>query len=163
MERARFMAASADSSYAVILDPGKALFQAFVLKRSCTPTEETAMYDINKIITHESMMRTDPEGNLFELDHWSPRVAQRRAEEEGITLTDEHWAVVFCLRERYRVQGPARSARELVREMEREFEAEGGRRYLYELFPHGPIVQASRIAGVPLPPGTIDPSFGSVH
>ena len=121
------------------------------------------MYDINKAVTHESLARIDPEGHLLDLERWSPRVARRHAEEEGISLSEEHWAVVYCLRERYRVQGPARSARELAREMDREFASEGGRRYLYQLFPRGPIMQASRIAGVPLPPGTLDLSFGSAH
>jgi tRNA 2-thiouridine synthesizing protein E len=50
-----------------------------------------------------------------------------------------------------------------MRELDQEFAAEGGRRYLYDLFPRGPILQASRIAGLPLPPGTLDRSFGSVH
>jgi tRNA 2-thiouridine synthesizing protein E len=124
---------------------------------------EAIMYDVNKSITHQDLERFDPEGNLYELDHWSPRVAQRHAAEMGLDLTDEHWAVIYCLRNRYRERGSARSARELMRELEHEFAEDGGRRYLYELFPRGPIVQASRIGGVPVPPGTLDPSFGSVH
>jgi tRNA 2-thiouridine synthesizing protein E len=61
------------------------------------------------------------------------------------------------------MDGPARSARELARELDREYADEGGRRYLYELFPRGPVVQACHIAGLPMPPGTRDLSFGSVH
>lgn len=121
------------------------------------------MYDINKIITQQAMGRTDPESHLLDLDHWSPLVARRHAEDQGIALTEEHWAVIYCLRERYRVRGPAAGARELMRELAAEFAAEGGRRYLYQLFPRGPILQASRIAGLPLPPATLDLSFGSVH
>lgn len=121
------------------------------------------MYDINKMIAHMANGRSDPESQLFDLDHWSPLKAQRRAAAEGIELTDAHWAVIFCLRERYRMDGPARSARELARELDREYADEGGRRYLYELFPRGPVVQACHIAGLPMPPGTRDLSFGSVH
>jgi tRNA 2-thiouridine synthesizing protein E len=121
------------------------------------------MHDINKSITHEHLQRMDPEGNLFDLDRWSPHVAQRHAAQMGLELTDEHWLVVYCLRNRYREKGAAHSARELMRELEREFAGDGGRRHLYRLFPRGPILQASRIAGVPVPPGTLDLSFGSVH
>jgi len=121
------------------------------------------MYDVNRTIRHQWLGRGDPDSDLLDLDHWSPHVAQRRAAEMGIELSDEHWQVIYCLRERYRQHGGAHSARELVRDMEREFADEGGRRYLYQLFPGGPVVQASHIAGLPLPPGTIDPSFGSVH
>jgi len=121
------------------------------------------MYDINKIITHMSRGRTDPNSDLLDLERWSPALAQRYAEAQGIELTEAHWAVIFCLRERYRINGPARSARDLVRDMDHEFAAEGGRRYLYELFPRGPLLQACRIAGLPAPPGTCDLSFGSVH
>jgi tRNA 2-thiouridine synthesizing protein E len=51
----------------------------------------------------------------------------------------------------------------LTRDLERDFADAGGRRYLYQLFPRGPIAQACRLAGLPLPHGTISPSFGSVH
>lgn len=121
------------------------------------------MYDANKLVTFQSQGRIDPESHLLDLEHWSPLVAHQRAAEDGIALTEEHFAVIYCLRERFRVRGPAASARELMRELDREFAAEGGRRYLYDLFPRGPIVQASRIAALPLPPGTLDRSFGSVH
>ena len=121
------------------------------------------MHDINKSITHAHLDRIDPEGNLFDLDRWSPHVAQRHAAGMGLELTDEHWAVIYCLRNRYREKGSARSARELMRELEQAFAEDGGRRFLYGLFPRGPILQASRIAGVPVPPGTLDLSFGSVH
>lgn len=121
------------------------------------------MHDANKLVTFQSRGRIDPDNHLLDLDHWSPLVAHQRAAEEEIALGEEHFAVIYCLRERFRLKGPATSARELMRELDREFAAEGGRRYLYDLFPRGPIVQASRIAGLPLPPGTLDRSFGSVH
>jgi tRNA 2-thiouridine synthesizing protein E len=47
--------------------------------------------------------------------------------------------------------------------MEHNYLAEGGRRYLYSLFPRGPVTQGCRLAGLPLPNGHSDPSFGSVH
>lgn len=116
------------------------------------------MLDINKATTTQN----DPEGNMFGLEPWSPLIAQEQAKAEGIFLTDEHWEIIMHLRERYREHGAASSAREIMQELEEEFSNKDGRRSLYELFPGGPVSQASRIGGVPLPPYSRDPSFGSV-
>jgi len=121
------------------------------------------MLDINKIIKDERLLESDPEGHMFGLDHWSPLVAQHLAEAEGIALTDEHWEIIICLRERYRHHGQAGSARELLHELEERFCASQGRRKLYELFPGGPVSQGSRIAGLPLPPYSSDLSFGTME
>jgi tRNA 2-thiouridine synthesizing protein E len=125
--------------------------------------EDFIMLDINKAINNARLLESDPEGNLFDLEHWSPLVAQQLAKVEKIDLTDEHWEIIIYLRERYRKQGMAGSARELLRELEEKFCAGRGRKMLYELFPGGPVSQASRIAGLPLPPYSSDPSFGSVE
>lgn len=119
------------------------------------------MLDITKAIdTH--IAQHDPEGNLFGLETWSPLAVQRRAEKEGIFLTDEHWEILIHLRERFRTHGQAGNAREVMHELEENFGDGQGRRVLYELFPGGPVSQASRIAGLPLPPHSSEPSFGSV-
>jgi tRNA 2-thiouridine synthesizing protein E len=117
------------------------------------------MLDINKALYSQN----DSEGNMFGLAPWSPLSAQRQAEAEGLFLTDAHWEIVIHLRERYREHGDAKSAREILRELEEKFSDGHGRRNLYELFPGGPVSQASRIAGLPLPPYSSDPSFGSVE
>jgi len=121
------------------------------------------MLDINKVIHDARLQETDPEGNLFDLEHWSPLVAQHLAEMEGIVLSDEHWEIIIYLRERHREHGMAGSARELLRELEEKFSDGRGRKELYELFPGGPVSQASRIGGLPLPPYSSDLSFGSVE
>lgn len=118
------------------------------------------MLDINKSVGDSEH---DPEGNMFGLAPWSPLSAQRLAAVEGIFLTDEHWEIIIYLRERYRKCGDARSAREVLRELEEHFSEGRGRRSLYELFPGGPVSQGSRLAGLPLPPHSSDPSFGSVQ
>jgi tRNA 2-thiouridine synthesizing protein E len=120
------------------------------------------MLDINKAILSR-LSQHDPEGNMFGLASWSPLTAHRLAEAEGLNLTEEHWEIIIYLRERYREHGNAKSAREILRELEEKFTDGHGRRSLYELFPGGPVGQASRIAGLPLPPYSSDPSFGSVE
>ncbi len=118
------------------------------------------MLDINKALSEASH---DPEGHMFELAQWSPIVAQRQAAAEGLFLTDEHWEIIVYLRERYRTHGNAHSAREVMKDLEEKFSEGKGRRTLYELFPGGPVSQGSRLAGLPPPPYSSDPSFGSVE
>lgn len=121
------------------------------------------MYDINKFISNRGLQHHDPEGYILDLAHWSPRTANRLAEEEGISLEDEHWLVIYCLREHFRALGPDWTARQMTRELAHDFAEAGGLRYLYGLFPHGPLAQGCRMAGLPLPQGTVNRSFGSVH
>ncbi len=117
------------------------------------------MLDVNKAVASPN----DPEGHMFGLEHWSPLVAKQRAEAEGIFLTDDHWAIINYLRDRYRAHGDAKNAREIMRELEENFTNGRGRAVLYQLFPGGPVSQASRIGGLPVPPYSSDPSFGSVE
>ena len=117
------------------------------------------MLDINKTLS----VHNDPEGHMFDLAHWSPKTATRQAQSEGIFLTDEHWAIINYLRERYREKGNPASAREILGELEQKFGGGHGRGLLYELFPGGPVSQGCRIAGLPLPPYSSDPSFGTVE
>lgn len=121
------------------------------------------MLDINHIIENEALNRPDPEGHMYGLEHWSPLTAKQLALEEGIEeLTEDHWHVIYVLRNLYRENGRSSSAREIQGILEKDFVEQGGRRYLYELFPKGPVSQGSRLAGVPAPPYSSDPSFGSV-
>jgi tRNA 2-thiouridine synthesizing protein E len=119
------------------------------------------MLDINHIINDAERGQFDPEGNMYDLDHWSPLTARQLALDEGIgELTEAHWHVIYALRNHYRDNGTAANAREVMHMLEQDFTDEGGRRYLYELFPKGPVSQGSRLAGVPVPPYASDPSFG---
>ncbi len=117
--------------------------------------------DINRYILNERAIEQDPEGYLMELPTWSMERARELADEENIALSDEHWDVVNFLRDRFLHEGQAKSGRQVVGLLEERFGDKGGRRYLYTLFPGGPVTQGSRIAGLPLPPYTTDPSFGS--
>lgn len=119
------------------------------------------MLDINHIINDEARNLLDPEGHMYDLEHWSPLTARQLAQEEGISeLTEAHWHVIYALRNLYRDKGASTNAREVMHMLEQDFIDEGGHRYLYELFPKGPVSQGSRLAGVPVPPYASDPSFG---
>jgi tRNA 2-thiouridine synthesizing protein E len=117
--------------------------------------------DINKYIADREAMGRDPEGYMMDLEPWSEAQAKGCAEEEGIELEGGHWEVIHFLRERFLHEGQAKSGRHVLDALDQAFADRGGKRYLYTLFPGGPVTQGSRLAGLPLPPYTTDPSFGS--
>jgi tRNA 2-thiouridine synthesizing protein E len=119
--------------------------------------------DINKYIESGRLSGIDIEGNFDDLAPWSEAEVGTRAHELGIELTEAHWELLVYLREHYIIHGPVESAQRLARELGEAFKDEGGRRYLYGLFPGGPVSQGSYIAGVPLPPHHNDRSFGSIE
>jgi len=102
-------------------------------------------------------------GYLVELPDWGENIAHNIAAEEGITLTEEHMDILKYLRKYYDKNGQGYNARTLLNVMEFEFGKWEGKKHLYELFPKGPVSQASKLAGIPLPPNCNDPSFGSAH
>lgn len=121
------------------------------------------MLDINQTLRDARHRGLDGEDHLCDLDHWSPLVASQLAKDEGIELEDEHWEIIYYLRERYRERGNADDARVILRELMEKFSSAGQERdRLYTLFAAGPVSQGSRIAGLPLPRHSRDVSFGSV-
>lgn len=86
------------------------------------------------------------------------------AEHEGITLNDDHWEVINALQEYFSKHIYIQiCAREVHDALDEKFHAQGGIKYLYMLFPGGPIAQGCRIAGLEPPPGSVSAGFGSVQ
>lgn len=121
------------------------------------------MQDINKLVMAETLAPCDAEAYLNDLDTWSEDLARAQARQDGIELTDAHLDVICFLRDHFAECGPESNARALLKAMEVAYIEQGGRKYLYHLFPHGPVTQGCRLAGLPTPSGNVDPSFGSVH
>ena len=119
------------------------------------------MSDVLKFVLDANARIADPDGLLMELPEWSDAVAQRIASGEGLELHEDHWKAVKSLRNRYASGASHRHARELVTFLEGLFADQGGRRYLYQLFPGGPVTQACKIAGLPVPSDSTDPGFGT--
>lgn len=120
------------------------------------------MSDITKFIGGDPE-KMEMEEHLSELDEWNEDIGRTLANEEGIQMTDPHWEVVHFLRHHYLENGRTERARDLSQLLDDRFDEQGGRKYLYGLFPNGPVRQASRIAGLPVPSDSTDPSFGSVQ
>jgi len=95
------------------------------------------------------------------LPGWDESVATQLAKSEGLVLTDAHFEVLHYLRRCHERFGHIRHARTLTLALETRFATQGGRRFLYMLFPGGPVTQGCAIAGIPTPKDCINPSFGT--
>ena len=86
----------------------------------------------------------DAEGYLTDPNAWTPALAHQLAAEHGITLTDDHFAVLHYLRDRH-LEGTPLSIRRVGKSGIVDIKG------FYALFPGGPLKVASRIAGIPKP------------
>ena len=94
---------------------------------------------------------------------WTPAIAIQTARSENLDLGDDHWEAVRGLQQYYaRHAETAVNLRELHDALNEKFHHKGGMKYLYTLFPAGPVAQGCRIAGLQAPAGAIDRGFGSV-
>lgn len=84
------------------------------------------------------------DGYLVDLNQWNREVASEIAQEEGITLTDEHWKVLEYLQNQHK-----KDVSLTIRNVGKSgvVDIKG----FYALFPEGPLKKASRIAGIPKP------------
>lgn len=95
--------------------------------------------------------------------YWTPATATKAAAEAGMELGQDHWDALRALQEYYaRHEDGHIHVRELHDALEERFHAKGGIRYLYQIFPGGPLAQGCRLAGLEPPPGATDSGFGSV-
>lgn len=95
---------------------------------------------------------TDPQGYLLDSTLWTTELATSIAQVESIAMTDQHWQVIFFVRNFYLEYNTSPAIRALVKAMQKEYGKEKiTSRYLYRLFPKGPAKQATKIAGLPKP------------
>ena len=100
----------------------------------------------------------------FAPEEWSESDAIRQAHDEDIILSPAHWELIQALQEYFAKHALTKvNIRELHDALEEDFHMYGGMKYLYILFPGGPVAQGGRFAGLQVPSGTVDKSFGSVQ
>ncbi|MBN2430201.1 MAG: TusE/DsrC/DsvC family sulfur relay protein [Acidobacteria bacterium] len=94
---------------------------------------------------------TNEEGFLLDPDVWSQAVAAALAKkEEGIkSLSEDHWAVIDCIREYYTEKQQAPMVRKICQQTGFPL------KYIYQLFPSGPAKGACKVAGLPKPDGCV--------
>lgn len=104
------------------------------------------------MIFNDQEIATDAQGYLLDASQWSKPLAAEIALQETITMTDEHWQVVYFVRDFYEQFNTSPAIRALVKAMQNKYGKDKiTSRYLYRLFPEGPAKQATKIAGLPKP------------
>ncbi len=84
------------------------------------------------------------EGYFTNPAQWTREMASEIAGEEGLALTDKHYAVLVFLRERY-AKGEALTIRSVGNSGIVDIKG------FYGLFPGAPMKKAARVAGIPKP------------
>ena len=94
-------------------------------------------------------VEVDGEGFLLNPDQWTREMAVELAAAAGITLTERHWQVVDFCRRANAEKGAPPTVRGITK-------GTGlSTKEVYELFPGGPGILASRISGLSKPKGCI--------
>jgi dissimilatory sulfite reductase related protein len=88
------------------------------------------------------------EGYFTNPSQWTKEIAFEIAKEEGIVLTDQHFAIIDFLRKKF-AAGEALSIRSINHSGIIDVKT------FYQLFPGAPLRKASKIAGIPKPTGCI--------
>ncbi|MBW6500087.1 MAG: TusE/DsrC/DsvC family sulfur relay protein [Bacteroidales bacterium] len=84
------------------------------------------------------------EGYFNDPSQWTKEIAEEIAKEEGIVLTDQHFAIMEFLRNRYKSGDPL-SIRSINHSGVIDVKT------FYQLFPGAPLKKATKIAGIPKP------------
>ena len=111
--------------------------------------------------TSQKILVTDKEGFLKNLEDWSEPTAEVLAKNDGITLTDAHWEILFLIRQFYQHFDLSPAMRPLIKYIGQELGKEKASSiYLMRLFTanntiagkqESPARVVARLAGLPKP------------
>ena len=94
---------------------------------------------------------TDQHGHLADPTLWDEQVASQLAASDDIELSDDHWQVILAVRDIYAITGETPPMRLLIKELNKRLDTVVNSRFLYRLYPDGPVRLASKHAGLPKP------------
>ncbi len=93
----------------------------------------------------------DGHGYLTDPGAWTGGFAEYTARQEGITLTDRHWALITWIRAEEAAHEVMPDARFAMKFLGGAGGKRAGREELFRLFPYGYVKQAIKIAGMRQP------------
>ncbi len=101
-------------------------------------------------------VETDVQGFLQHLDEWNEDIAKELARQDGITLFNDHWELIYYFREYYEENLTCPTMHTLVRDFgakdKRFHDKKAYEKHIYSLFPFDPVHETCKLAGLPLPP-----------
>jgi tRNA 2-thiouridine synthesizing protein E len=94
----------------------------------------------------------DDNGHLQDLKDWSKDWAKQMADEDKLQLTDKHWQIIHLVRQIYLDTETTPPMRLLIKAIRVNLSEDmANSRYLYQLFPDGPVRLACKYGGLPKP------------
>lgn len=97
-------------------------------------------------------LNLDKNGHLKDFLDWNIEIAEVLAENDDFDLTHYHWEIINLVREIYIQTNTTPPMRLLIKAIKINLKDEiANSRYLYKLFPDGPVRLASKYAGLPKP------------
>ena len=114
------------------------------------------------IILNNKTIETDYEGYLKNHDDWSEQVAEemamQQAKEDHVKLTETHWGLIQYFRDYYEQNKVHPTMHKLVLTLGKQHgehfhDEKTYEKFLYEMFPHGPVQELCKLAGLPKPLG----------
>ena len=92
----------------------------------------------------------DEDGFIQKPEEWNEDVAKALASTEDVqVMSENHWKIVYYLRDYYKKYGIAPMIRKLCKETGFSLKE------IYELFPSGPAKGACKVAGLTKPTGCV--------
>lgn len=106
---------------------------------------------MSSIQIQEREYHTTFDGRLVHLEDWNEEIANALAEEENLKLTQDHWDVIYLMREYYNQYNISPVLKLLKKEISQTLGREKAKdAYLRQLFPGNVLVQGTKISGIPL-------------
>lgn len=102
----------------------------------------------------------DEEGYLLNPDDWTEQVAEamafQQSQRDGVKLTETHWGLIGYFRDYYQKNKVHPTMHKLVMTLgkyhgEHFHEHKEYEKFLYKLFPRGPVPELCKLAGLPKP------------
>ncbi|WDI78706.1 TusE/DsrC/DsvC family sulfur relay protein [Candidatus Purcelliella pentastirinorum] len=97
-------------------------------------------------------MKFDYSGYLKNFYDWNKKIAYKIAKKENILLNEDHWKIIYFIRNFYSVYKILPKTRIIIKSVSFKLNTTlENSVYLFILFPKGIMIQASKIAGIPKP------------
>ncbi len=101
--------------------------------------------------------------NMVRVVNCDRQAVEERAKETGVHLTDKHWEAIDFIQKFYDYhENEALKVSDYNNALQGKYSLQGGLKYLYTLFPHGPVKTITELTGISVN-NIQDQSMGSVH